>query len=242
MINCIAVDDERLALELLEDNIRKVPFLNLIATCSSAKHAIEVVQSEKIDLVFLDIEMPEINGLQLVKGLVHKPAVIFITAYEKYAIDGYDLDVVDYLLKPVMPERFLKAATKAFEYIRFLHQDKAEEQGNNNIAFIFVRSERKILKLNTSDILYIEGLKDYAKIFTGTKPILSLVTLKHLEDILPEKEFVRIHRSFIIALSKINYISRSSVYIGEKSIPVSNFYRDSFFKRISDNTGKSIIF
>lgn len=233
MIRCIAVDDEPLALDLIEDNIKKVSFLSLTAKCLSAQQALEVMQQHDIDLMFLDIEMPDISGIQLLRSLNHQPAVILITAYEKYALKSYDFDVVDYLLKPVEFERFLKAANKASEYISYTTSKQQPTTGANDVEHIFVRSEHKIIRISVSDIAYIEGLKDYVKIYTtGPKPILSLNSLKYLEELLPAKDFVRVHRSYIISLKHIDYISRSSVFVCKKNIPVSTLYRDSFFDRI----------
>jgi len=233
MIRCIAVDDEPLALDLIEDNIKKVSFLSLTAKCLSAQQALEVMQQHDIDLMFLDIEMPDISGIQLLRSLNHQPAVILITAYEKYALKSYDFDVVDYLLKPVEFERFLKAANKASEYISYNKAKQQPASGAHGVEHIFVRSEHKIIRISVSDIAYIEGLKDYVKIYTtGPKPILSLNSLKYLEELLPAKDFVRVHRSYIISLKHIDYISRSSVFVCKKNIPVSTLYRDSFFDRI----------
>jgi DNA-binding LytR/AlgR family response regulator len=181
--------------------------------------------------------MPHINGLQFLKGLKTRPIVIFITAYDKYALEGYELDVVDYLLKPVSFDRFLKAVNKAAEY----HQFKLMEQTQSMTPaqapksdYLFVKSEHKIIKINVKDILYIEGLKDYVKIFTGSKPILTLLSLKYLEEQLPSAEFIRVHRSYIISVAKIDYIGKSRVFIGQASIPVSNFYRDNLFALVND--------
>jgi DNA-binding LytR/AlgR family response regulator len=235
MINCIVVDDEPLALDLIEDNIRKVPFLKLIRKCRSAAEAFNILGSEKIDLIFLDIEMPDISGIQLLKSMKNKPMVIMITAYDKYALEGFELDVLDYLLKPVPFDRFLKAVNKAYEYYNFVNT-KAQPQENMGIYhdYIFVKSEHKIIKINTRDILYIEGLKDYIKIYAGDKPIFTLQSLKYLEEILPPNQFIRIHRSFIISLSKIEFIGKSKVNIAGESIPISNFYRNRLFDIINN--------
>lgn len=235
-MNCIVVDDEPLALELIEDNIKKISFLKLIKKCKSATEALKIVNSEKIDLIFLDIQMPDISGIQFIKSLKNKPMVILITAFEKYALEGFELDVIDYLLKPVPFERFLKAVNKAHEYYNFIN---IKPQANDNLEpfkkYIFVKSEHKIIKINTEDILFIEGLKDYVKIYIGEKPIFTLQSLKFFEDKLPPSHFIRIHRSFIIAVSKIEYIGKSKVNIGNNSIPISNFYRSRLFDFINNN-------
>jgi len=234
-MNCIIVDDEPLALNLLEDNIKKIPFLKLIKKCKNVTEALKIYNEEKIDLIFLDIEMPDISGIQFLKSLKNKPMVIFITAYEKYALEGFDLDVLDYLLKPVSFDRFLKAVNKANEYFNFINT-KSSPQENQGIYhdYIFVKSDHKIIKINTNDILYVEGLKDYVKIYSGGRPIFTLLSLKFLEEKLSPEKFIRVHRSYIISISKIEYIGKSKVNIADASIPISNFYREKLFDIIND--------
>jgi len=231
MINCLAIDDEQLSLDLIEDNIKKIPFLNLKKKCTNIFEAIQILNSDNIDLIFLDIEMPDMNGLQMLKSLKTKPMVILITAYDKYAMQGYELDVIDYLLKPVPFDRFLKAANKAMEY----HSHKNESIHEQlNKKSLFIKSEHKILKIDISDIDYIESLKDYIKIYCGNKPILTLMSLKSIEANLPNDKFIRVHRSYIISIEKINYIRSSKVFIGEKAIPISNSYRDNIIKLLPE--------
>jgi len=231
MINCLAIDDEQLSLDLIEDNIRKIPFLNLKKKCTNIFEAIQILNSDSIDLIFLDIEMPDMNGLQMIKSLKIKPMVILITAYDKYAMQGYELDVIDYLLKPVPFDSFLKAANKAMEY--YIRESRAEKVENDKTN-LFIKSEHKIIKIAISDIDYIESLKDYIKIYCNNKPILTLMSLKSIEANLPPDKFIRVHRSYIISIEKINYISRSKVFIGEKAIPISNSYRDSITRLLSE--------
>lgn len=233
MINCIALDDEPLALDLIEDNIKKVPYLNLIKKCNNTLDAYELLNSLKIDLIFLDIEMPDITGISFLKSLKYKPMVIFITAYEKYALEGFELDVLDYLLKPVSFDRFVKATAKALEYYYYLNNSDTTKL--NKSRFIFVKADYKIIKINIDDIIYIEGLKDYIKIYTGSKPILTLSSLKNIEEKLPSREFIRVHKSFIISVAKIESISKSRIKIGDKEIPISDNYRDTFFNSIEEN-------
>ncbi|MDP4225805.1 MAG: LytTR family DNA-binding domain-containing protein [Bacteroidota bacterium] len=249
MIRCIIVDDEPLALDLMEDFIHKVPFLELVCRCESAVDALEILQNQKIDLIFLDIQMHDITGIQLLKSLKNSPMVILTTAYQQYAIEGYDLNVMDYLLKPIPFDRFFKAATKAYQYFNLCNRVKTEEQpqiappantnNEENDDFLFVKSDYKTVKINLKDISYIEGLKDYVKIYTTLKPIpiLSLLTLKSLEEKLPAKDFIRVHRSFIVSLNKIESIQKSRIKIGDKLIPISDYYKDNFSKLIK---GKNI--
>jgi DNA-binding LytR/AlgR family response regulator len=236
IIRCLAVDDEMLALDLLEDNIKKVPFLELVKACRSAMEAMEVIRNQPIDLLFLDIRMPDISGIQLIKSLHHKPLIIFTTAFSKYATEGYDLDVIDYLLKPYSFERFLKAVNKAYEYMdlrnRASNQSNVKETGAY-ANFLFVKADYKLYKINLKDILYIEGLKDYVKIYVGEKPIVTQMSMKALEEKLPPNDFIRVHRSFIVAFHKIDFIQKQMLTIGKKEIPISEHYRDELFKIIN---------
>ncbi|MEJ7691368.1 LytTR family DNA-binding domain-containing protein [Daejeonella sp.] len=235
MIRCLVVDDEPLALDILEDYISKVPFLTLVKTTTSAIEGLSLVQSDAIDLVFLDVQMPELTGIQFLKIINGKCDVILTTAYSQYALDGYELDVVDYLLKPIAFDRFYKAAQKVLQ-----------NHGNGNAAppeqapassshdFIFVKTEHKIQKIYLDDILYIEGLKDYISIFTKTERIITLQNMKKMEESLPAKSFIRVHKSYIIAVGKIESIERSRIQIGDKIIPIGDTYREYFFKQIED--------
>jgi DNA-binding LytR/AlgR family response regulator len=235
-IRCLAIDDEMLALDLIEDNIKKVPFLELVQKCRSAMEAMEVLRNQQIDLLFLDIQMPDISGIQLLKSLHHKPMVIFTTAFSKYATEGYDLDVVDYLLKPYSFERFLKAVHKVQEYLDL--RDRAAGQPNaremvGSDGFLFVKADYKLYKINLKDILYVEGLKDYVKIYISEKPIITQMSMKTLEEKLPSRDFIRVHRSFIVAFNKIDFIQKQMLTIGNKEIPISEHYRDQLFKIIN---------
>lgn len=236
MIRCIAIDDELLALDLIEDNIKKLPFMEMVKKCKSAFEAMEVMRQEQIDLIFLDIQMPDVSGIQLLKTLKSKPMVIITTAYEKYATEGFNLDVIDYLLKPYSFERFLKAVNKATEYQdlrdKAIIQENQKEVGSTS-NYLFVRADYKLVKIELASILYIEGLKDYVKIYLGDKPILTQMSMKALEERLPSKDFVRVHRSFIVAFSKIDFIQKQMLTIGRKEIPISEHYRDQLFKMIN---------
>jgi DNA-binding LytR/AlgR family response regulator len=228
MIRCIAVDDETPALEILEDNISRVPFLQLVKKCKNAYQAMEVLRQEPVDLLFLDIEMPGISGLRLLKDMMEKPMVIFITAYRQYAADGYDLDVLDYLVKPVSFERFQRAANKALEYQELRQREKVF------LEYIFIQSEYKLTKVFVHDILYIEGLGNYIKLYRAgsSRPLLSKLSMKAIGEKLPAGKYSRVHKSFIVMLDKISCVHSDSIMIGETEIPLSRFYRDEFFKLI----------
>lgn len=244
MIRCLVVDDEPLALNILEDYISKVPFLELVKATTNPIEALTRVQDGGIDLVFLDVQMPELTGIQFLKIANGKTKVILTTAYPQYALEGYELDVVDYLLKPIAFDRFYKAAQKAQSIIKPAPGQVAEtaqhvqqQQQDFMSDFIFVKSEHKIQKVYLHQILFIEGLKDYISIFTTNERIITLQNMKKMEDTLPEKHFVRVHKSYIVALNKIDSIERSRIRIGDKIIPVGDTYRDDFFKIID---GKNV--
>jgi two-component system, LytTR family, response regulator len=228
MLSCLAIDDEPLALELLEDNISKVPYLKLVASCSNPLQAIKILQEQPVDLIFLDIQMPGLTGLQFIQSLNHKPMFILVTAYEKYALEGFNLDVVDYLLKPVSLERFIKASNKALE----LHGLRAGAKTTGNEPtqeHFFVNVDYSLLKVVFTDIAWIEGLKDYVRIHlkSTTKPIVTRMSMKSLEDELPAFQFIRVHKSFIISKKHITAIRKNSVFIDDMEIPVSENYRDA---------------
>jgi len=243
MIRCLIVDDEPLALHILEDYISKVPFMELIKSTTNPIEALTLVQDGNIDLVFLDVQMPELTGIQFLRIANGKTKVILTTAYPQYALEGYELDVVDYLLKPIAFDRFYKAAQKAQGIIQPSKTPVAEpaqiqQQQHDFLSdFIFVKSEHKIQKVYLHQILFIEGLKDYISIFTTIERIITLQNMKKMEDTLPGKHFIRVHKSYIVALNKIDSIERSRIRIGDKIIPVGDTYRDDFFKVID---GKNV--
>jgi len=235
MLRCIAIDDEPLALELLEDNISKVPFLKLVASCDSAIKAIKIVQEEQIDLIFLDIQMPGLTGLQFIQNLSQKPMIILITAYEKYALEGFNLDVTDYLVKPVSLDRFIKACGKALE----LHQLKTKPKdapASTAPGFFFVNVDYSMLKVVTGDVVWVEGLKDYIKIHLAgsTKPVITRMSMKNMEEQLAPPAFIRIHKSYIIAVAHITAIRKNSVFLGSMELPIGELYKEA----ISMLTGK----
>jgi two-component system, LytTR family, response regulator LytT len=226
-IRCIIVDDEPLALDLMEKYVKKTPFLILVARCKSAFEAMEVIKNKPVDLVFLDIQMPELSGIDFSRMIQHGPKVIFTTAFENYAIEGYKVDGLDYLLKPFNYDEFLRAANKAAAWFDFLEKNRKETAVTPDS--IYVRSEYKLLKIYLNDIIYIEGLKDYAKFFLKgqERPVLSLMSLKKLEQNLPEDKFMRVHRSFIVNMDHIEAIERGDLIVGEKKIPVAEGYKET---------------
>jgi len=235
MICTIAIDDEPLALQLVAGYIRKTPFLELVGTFDNPISAMEFLEKESVDLIFLDIQMPDLSGTAFAKTLNDGPKIIFTTAYEKYALEGYKLDAIDYLLKPYGYEDFLNAAQKAKRLIDL--EQKAETTITSNSEFLFLKSDYKIRRINFDDILYIEGLKDYVKVFLKNEPkaILSLSSLKTLETKLPEAMFMRVHRSFIVNVSLIHTIERSRIVFGSVYIPISDQYKEKFQKYLDKN-------
>ena len=230
MLRCIAIDDEELALELLEDNITKVPYLQLVAACGNPIEAIEIIQREKVDLVFLDIQMPRLTGLQVIQSLPVKPMFILVTAYEKYALDGFNLNVVDYLLKPVPLDRFIQACNKALE----LHQLKTKTPAGVREAeqsYFFINADYSHLKVVFADIVYVEGLKDYVRIHLkgNAKPIVARSSMKSIEEQLPSSMFMRIHKSYIISKDHITAIRKNSVFIGTSEFPIGDNYKEAVF-------------
>jgi DNA-binding LytR/AlgR family response regulator len=226
MMTCIAVDDEDLALDYISDNIQQVPFLRLVGRCKNSFEANEYLKNQKIDLIYLDIQMPGISGLQFIQSLTTPPMIILTTAYEKYALEGYSLDVVDYLLKPIEFERFLKASNKAFELLSLKNSQAHQEKLDDNT--LFVHADYSLLKLKINEVMYIEGLKDYVKIYTATQkhPILVRLNMKLLEDRLAKNNFIRVHKSFLVNSEKITSIRRGKITMGEAFIPIGEFYKD----------------
>lgn len=236
MIRCLAIDDEPLALELLEDNISKIPFLELVAGCDNPIEAMKIMQEESIDLIFLDIQMPGLTGIQFIQSMPSPPIVILITAYEKYALEGFNLDVTDYLVKPVSLDRFIKACNKAKQLFDLHSQQKSV--GVNVIPnYFFVNVDYSLVKITIADIVYIEGLKDYIKIHlkSTSRPVVTRMPMKTVEEQLPAEQFIRIHKSYIVSVAFITAIRKSSVFIDTLELPVSDSYREA----VTSLTGKS---
>jgi len=238
MVRCIAVDDEPLALDIIADYVAKVPELSLVASTTNAIEALATVQNGEVDLIFLDVQMPELTGIQFLKIINGKCDVILTTAYPQYALDGYELNVVDYLLKPIAFDRFYRSVQKVLaNKAPRSHQPAPQAKQSETVDFIFVKTEHKIQRVDLDDILYIEGLKDYISIYTPSERIVTLQNMKKMEDILPANRFVRVHRSYIVALDKIVSIERGRIFIEDKTIPVGDTYRDAFYKYIGDKNG-----
>ena len=235
MISTIAIDDEPLALKLLSGYIAKTPFLSLQGEFDNPLAAIEFLEHTAVDLIFLDIHMPDLNGIEFVRALASNPKIIFTTAYEKYAIEGFKLEAMDYLLKPFSYEEFLVAAQKAKKQIELEQKATITIEANNE--FLFLKSDYKIRRINFDDILYIEGLKDYVKVYLRNepKPLLTISSMKQIEAKLPVTRFMRVHRSFIVNLSRIETIERFRIVFGKVYIPVSDQYKDKFQEYLNQN-------
>ena len=233
-LNCLVVDDEPLALELMKSYVGRTPFLTLQGACANAVEVLERLEKNDIDLLFLDIQMPEINGLELSRLIGGQAKVIFTTAFEQYAVEGFKVDAVDYLLKPVSYPEFLRAAQKALH--RF-EQPSTPPAPSDNRTHTFVRSGNKLVRLTLDDILYIEGMQDYVKIHLSSQsvPVVTPLNMKNFEETLP-LPFLRIHRSYIVNLDKITMIERNRIYIGSIALSVSDSYRPAFLKQINRRT------
>jgi two-component system, LytTR family, response regulator LytT len=227
-ITCLIVDDEPMALNLIESYVTKTPFLELSGRCTNAYEALEIISAQPIDLVFLDIQMPGLNGLELSKTIRKKTRVIFTTAFDQYALEGYKVDAVDYLLKPFDYQEFLTAATKALDWFTLMRNGKKPVVKDE---FLFVKADYKQIKINFDDIYYFEGLKDYVKIWLKSqpRPVLTLMSLKSLEESLPAELFMRVHRSFIISLHAIEAIERNRVIINKQHIVIADNYKEKFY-------------
>lgn len=234
MMNCIALDDEPLALDIIEAYVKKHPELNLIARCNNAEEASKVLNSQHIDLMFLDIQMPGVTGLNFVRSLKNKPLFMFTTAYSEYAIDGFELDAIDYLLKPIAYDRFEKAIEKAKEYYTIKNNSGLTESDLEN-DFIFVKANQQLIKLAYGEILYVEAFADYVKIFLNDRKIVTLQTMKKMEAKLPSDIFSRVHRSFIVNRKALQSFSTSVCEVNGEKIPVGKNYKNDFIKLMKSN-------
>lgn len=235
-LNCIAVDDEPLALGLVCRFIEQTPFLNLAGQYPSAVEALKAIHSQKIDLIYLDIQMPDLSGMELARVIgkgPETPRIIFTTAYEQFGVEGYKVDALDYLLKPFNYEEFLRTATKALSYYELINRPAPEP--NSDDQYLFLKVEYQWVRIALDDVLYIEGLKDYVKVHLKNeeKGVLSLTSLKDLEEKLPSRRFMRVHRSFIVALDKITSMTKNSLQIGKRNITVGDQYKNAFNQFVS---------
>lgn len=235
MIRCIAIDDEPLALTQITGYIEKVPFLQLVKSCSSALEALDVIAPQPVDLIFADINMPDLNGMDFVKSLVKKPLVIFTTAYSEYAVEGFRVDALDYLLKPFGYGDFLKAANKALRQMELLKPsaivpEVKDENSPSESKDLYIKADYKMIRIDMSKILYIESQNEYVRIFTeDQKPVMSLISMKLLEEKLPSGKFMRVHRSYMVNLSKITAVANNRIIFGKDTyIPIGNQYKDKF--------------
>jgi DNA-binding LytR/AlgR family response regulator len=236
-IRCAVVDDEPLALGLMASYVKKTPFLELVGAYSSAVQAMQEMPDHPVDLLFLDIQMPELNGLDYSRMVPPQTRVVFTTAFNQYALDGYKVNALDYLLKPISYPDFLQASSKAQEWFKLVQQGQHIQQNvptqakeEEIIDSIFVKSDYKLIKIDLKDVLYIEGLKDYVKIYqeNTTKPIMTLMSMKSLEEILPKQKFMRVHRSYIVQKDKIRVIEHNRIVFGNTYIPIGDNYKQTF--------------
>ena len=231
IIECAIIDDEPLAVELLASYVKKIPFLELCGKYSNATDALQGIGEKPVDLLFLDIQMPELNGLELSRMVPVNTRIVFTTAFNQYAVDGFRVNALDYLLKPISYADFMEACNKALQWFQLVQQsDQAAPAASEEPRSIFVKSEYKLLQINLDDIRYIEGLKDYVKIYTeqSPHPVLSLMNMKAIEQALPSSRFIRVHRSFIVQKSKIREIERNRIVFGDVYIPIGDSYKQAF--------------
>ena len=245
MIKCIIVDDEPLAVAQLEKYVERVPFLVNVGSCSSAAEAMEILSTGNVDAMFVDINMPDIDGVQLVRSLAHPPMVVFTTAYSEYAIEGFKLDAVDYLLKPIAFEDFLKASNKLNRFFSMNNNSQPVVEQSEGVCHdcLYVKSDYRMLRVPISSIKYIESMSEYVRIFVddSPKPIVSLLSMKKIEESLPTGDFMRVHRSYLINLNKVKEVSKMRlVYDGGVYVPIGEMYKDAFFEYIDKHfIGKS---
>ena len=227
---CLVIDDEPLARDLMRSHIEKLENFEICAECGDAMKALKELHNHKVDLMFMDIQMPQITGIEFLKTLKHPPKVIITTAYREYALDCFELDVIDYLLKPITFERFLKSVNKYYqatqEEVKGV-QTQSISNGNAKDAFIYVKENKKVVKVHLSDILYVEGLSEYVQIYTPDKKIITKTSMTNMAEKLPEDRFMRIHKSFIVSLSKIEAFTSSSIEVPGKELPIGRSYKNS---------------
>lgn len=231
-INCVIVDDEPIAREIIQTYCAHLPVLNVVASCSNALEAKAALQKQKIDILFLDINMPVLNGIAFLKTLKNQPQVVFTTAYKEYAVDAFDLSACDYLLKPFSLERFIVAVDKAFEKLNAMPVVNQERSEGKNEDYIFIKTDGKIYKILYNDLLFVEAQGNYTKIVTAQNTLLPVMTFSSFEEIVPKTLFLRVHRSFIINKSKITHIEGNRVFINKNEIPIGSNYKEDFLKML----------
>ncbi len=235
LFNCLIVDDELLARTLLEGFVSKIPSLQVAGLCKNPIEAMEIMRTQTIDILFLDIQMPELTGVEFLKVMKEKPAIVLTTAYSEYALEGYQLDVTDYLLKPFSFDRFLKAANKAMDQVQ-VRRNNAGNVQNHQDDYLMLHADHKIYRVAYTDIKYIEGLKEYVSYYTTEKRIIVLQSLKSIEESLPPDKFIRIHKSYIVPITRIKNLDGNQVLIGDKLLPVGRSYKDELLRRVFGNT------
>ncbi len=234
-LRCLVVDDEELARTLLKHYIEQTPHLQLVGTCADAMQAVGVLYHQPVDLLFLDIQMPDLTGIDLVKSLINKPVVIFTTAYEQYAIEGYELNVADYLLKPFSYERFSQATAKASTYFKARGQHAATTEAlevSKGKDYLLVKAEHRTHRIRLDDIVYIQGMREYVAFHLAEGRLMSLLSLKHLEETLPPERFIRIHKSYIVAIQRIEAVEDEHLYIAGQQLPIGPSYAEALHKRL----------
>ena len=240
MIRCIAIDDEPLALRQLAEYINKTPFLELAGLCESAMKAVDLLENTPVDLMFVDINMPDLSGMDFVKALTNPPLIVFVTAYSEFAMDGFRVNAIDYLLKPIGYSDFLKSANKVKVHFDARNQKPGSQKlevVRSNKDYLFIKSEHKLLRINFDDVKYIEGMSEYIRIhLAGAKPVMTLLSMKSVEEMLPSDRFMRVHRSYIVNLSKVSVIERGRIVFDEKVfIPISEQYKEIFQAYLDKN-------
>jgi two-component system LytT family response regulator len=235
MMKCIIIDDEKLALDLLQNNISRIPYLDLVKRCKNAFEAITYLSENPVDLIFLDIQMPGISGLEFLHSLKDRPMAIIVSAYDNYAIEGFNLDVTDYLIKPVSFERFLKACNKCYELFQYKSNNAGPVESERK--YFFVNVEYRQVKINFDKILFIEAMRDYVRIHMyEQKPVITHVSMKGIEERLSRQHFARVHKSYIVNISRITSIKRGSIMVGTNDVPLSENYKDALNKKLGIST------
>jgi len=231
---CLVIDDEPLARDLMRSHIEKLENFEIVAECGDAMKALQELQNHSVDLMFMDIQMPQITGIEFLKTLKHPPKVIITTAYREYALDGFELDVVDYLLKPITFERFLKSINKYYQVTQEEQQNivPVNSSKSNGEAFIYVKENKKVVKVHLNDILYVEGLSEYVQIYTKQKKIITKTSMTNMAEKLPDDEFMRIHKSFIVSLSQIEAFTSHSIEVPGKELPIGRSYKNSVLEAL----------